>query len=187
MNQEHYDIVHQGAAVIAKRRETHPDVHLDLSGADLYEANLYEANLSGANLSGANLTRANLSGANLTGANLTRANLTRANLSGADLTGADLTRANLYGANLSVKTIPYSPTFIAELAKRLAGEDIQQQMWAGLLALHPEWCWPELAKMSQQLPDATAWLLDDVLAPWPEQVAEIRQRLWYGSTGGIAQ
>ena len=127
MDQEHLDLLKQGTDVWNVWREQHPEIHPELSGADLSKANLSganlsktillgtnlsEANLSGANLSEAillsrtNLSKADLSGANLYKANLSRtnlseANLTEANLSEADLSEANLSRTNLFDANLS--------------------------------------------------------------------------------------
>lgn len=69
----------------------HPDIKIDLSGADL----------NGADLSGADLYQANLSAANLRKANLRKADLSGADLSEADLRGVDLRWADLRGANLS--------------------------------------------------------------------------------------
>ena len=106
-----------------------------------------------------------------------RANLSRANLSGANLSGAILSRAILSRAILSVKSPALHPSFLAELGKRAAGSDLQRQQWAGLLVLHPEWCWPDLARAAQQLPsEATAWVLS-LLEPWPVALAEARQKL----------
>ena len=64
-NQEHVEVVRQGAGAIAEWRETHPGETLDLRGATLRWADL-----SGADLTGANLSKAYLSGADLRGANL---------------------------------------------------------------------------------------------------------------------
>jgi hypothetical protein len=96
MNPEHLAIVRRGSEAIAAWRRAHPDVQLDLAGA----------NLSGVDLTGANLAGADLAGADLIGANLLVTNLRGANLRGADLAGANLgaylTGANLGGANLVV-------------------------------------------------------------------------------------
>src|SRR5690349_5877861 len=68
-------------------RKAHPEVRVDLSGA----------NLSGANLDGANLDGANLDGANLDGAYLDGAYLYWAYLSGVYHGGATLSLADLGG------------------------------------------------------------------------------------------
>jgi uncharacterized protein YjbI with pentapeptide repeats len=120
-NPKHVEIVKQGVDAINKWRKRHPDISLDLSGADLRKAHLIYATLSradlscadlrgvclmGAELSGANMSRSKLFKADLTGGylteiNLSRANLEYANLHIADLRGADLSGANLRGADLS--------------------------------------------------------------------------------------
>ena len=107
-------------------RKMYPDVHPDLSsanlkeanlsGADLREADLRDVDLSRAELRDANLSRASLRnadligthlrGANLIGANLREADLRKAILNGADLryatfNGADLIEADLIEADLS--------------------------------------------------------------------------------------
>ena len=87
-NQEHVEVVKQGAAAIVQWRARNPDTRLDLHGA-----NLRKVDLSGADLSWANLCKVDLSGAYLYGANLREANLYGANLREVDLYGA-----NLYGA-----------------------------------------------------------------------------------------
>lgn len=81
-------------------RYQNPDIHPDLSGADLHGANLTLADLRGANLTGANLDRASLRGAHLDGANLSRASLKGASLFRAKLASAVLAGTNLTGANL---------------------------------------------------------------------------------------
>ena len=54
-NQEHVEVVKQGAAAIVQWRARNPDTRLDLHGADLRDANLRGAALYGANLSVADL------------------------------------------------------------------------------------------------------------------------------------
>jgi Pentapeptide repeats (8 copies) len=124
------DLLRQGVEAWNAWRDQHPEILIQLSGADLSGAILISADLSGADLSGAdlshatfsrvnsfgtyssahldgaNLSEANLFGAPLFGTNLCEADLTRAilfgaDLSGADLSGAILTRANLIRANLT--------------------------------------------------------------------------------------
>ena len=99
-NQEHVEVVKQGAAAIVQWRARNPDTRLDLHGA-----NLRKVDLSGADLSWANLCKVDLSEANLYGANLCGANLCKVDLSGANLYGANLYGANLYGANLSATNL----------------------------------------------------------------------------------
>jgi hypothetical protein len=92
-------------------RAQHPDVTIDLTGADLADANLQSAHLNHAQLDGADLTKARLFGAQLVGAKLNAArlvdadlgwaNLSEASLLTADLSGADLNSALLSGANVA--------------------------------------------------------------------------------------
>jgi hypothetical protein len=105
-NQEHLELLRQGVAVWNAWRQEHPDVVLNLSGADLREADLGGAQLENVDLSRAQLERAYLHRAGLSGRNFERANLRRADLSGADLSrthlrAVDLSRAYLIGADLS--------------------------------------------------------------------------------------
>jgi hypothetical protein len=111
-NDDHIALLQKkGVAAWNAWRKQNPDIHPDLSGAnlrgaELIEAKLFEVNLSGAGLAEANLVGVDLSGANLREAILNKAYLAKANLSGADLSGAfllgaDLSGANLRGANLS--------------------------------------------------------------------------------------
>jgi uncharacterized protein YjbI with pentapeptide repeats len=127
-NQEHLNILKQGAMTWNQWRKEHahiqPDLidvhfgtqnfsnphfiradlsHANLSRAVLMRLDLREANLSGADLSHANLVRADLSGANLSEADLSHANLKRVNFSGTNLSHANLSEADMSGAQL-VKT-----------------------------------------------------------------------------------
>jgi uncharacterized protein YjbI with pentapeptide repeats len=89
-NQEHVEIVKEGAAKIARWRMEHPDQRLDLSHASLgngyfggsqfipFDSGI---NLNGADLSGADLRHAYLVATSLVGANLQYADIARANLS----------------------------------------------------------------------------------------------------------
>lgn len=94
-NEEHLEILKQGAKKWNEWREANPDVVPDLRWADLREADLREADLSGADLRGADLSRADLSGADLGRADLSRAELREAELRGAYLSEAYLSRADL--------------------------------------------------------------------------------------------
>jgi uncharacterized protein YjbI with pentapeptide repeats len=94
-NQQHLDLVRQGVDAINQFAAEHPDVTIDLSGADLAGMSLPKLRIQGANLAGANLERADLSRALLNATNLTRASLRGANLSGASLHRADLSGADL--------------------------------------------------------------------------------------------
>ena len=105
-NQEHLDILRQGAKAWNAWREEHPEVQPDLSGADFSDANLNSAYLSGTNLSDADLSGTDLWSTNLSNANLTHtclwsANLSDTNLSGANFSSVDLSDTGLMYANLS--------------------------------------------------------------------------------------
>jgi len=109
-NQEHLDLLKQGAKVWNQWREKHPDIQPDLSRADLTNTHLAGANLRKANLyctglNWANLKEANLIGADLNGVDLNGANLTRANLAEAFINYSYLMRANLSKASLHRATL----------------------------------------------------------------------------------
>src|SRR5689334_419928 len=72
-NQEHLDILRQGAVVWNQWREEHPDIQPDLSDAYFGGTNLYDLNLSNANLIDADLSEANLLDTNLSDADLSSA------------------------------------------------------------------------------------------------------------------
>jgi uncharacterized protein YjbI with pentapeptide repeats len=109
-NQEHLDILRQGAEVWNKWREENPEIKPDLSGAELREAilreiNFVETNLSMTKLDKADLYKANLAQVNLTRASLIQAKLTYANfflalLDKVDLSQAELSGASFYATNL---------------------------------------------------------------------------------------
>ncbi len=95
VNQGHLDILKQGVEVWNQWRKEHPQIHPDLSGA-----NLHAVNLDGANLSRADLTDTDLYGIGFIKANLTKAKLSRAQLQDAWLGGAKLIKADLQEADL---------------------------------------------------------------------------------------
>jgi hypothetical protein len=99
-NDEHVALLKHGLAAWKAWREKNPDIHPNLTKADLRGANLTHANLRGANLCEANLGGADLTGADLTGAHLNEADLTGADLTRAHLNEADLAKANLIDATL---------------------------------------------------------------------------------------
>jgi uncharacterized protein YjbI with pentapeptide repeats len=126
-NQEHLDILKQGARTWNRWRQTFPGIVIDLSYANLRKAffnypyededtleqtmDLSNANLREINLSGCRLIFCNFRGADLSNANLSDTDLTSTSFRGANLSGANLTNANiangdeygtyLNGANLS--------------------------------------------------------------------------------------
>jgi uncharacterized protein YjbI with pentapeptide repeats len=99
-NENHLDLLRQGAAVWNKWRDDHSDLQPDLSGADLQGLDLSAASLSAVNLSGANLGGTILRNTNLREVNFSKADLTNAYLYRADLDSACLHKANLRGACL---------------------------------------------------------------------------------------
>ena len=60
MNGEHFEVVKQGANALRQWRDVHPEVTLDLEGADLAGLDLSAIRLRGANLRGASLVGAKL-------------------------------------------------------------------------------------------------------------------------------
>lgn len=104
-NQEHLDILKQGAETWNKWRLEHATIQPDLSEADLSNADLTDAILIDANLSYTNLSNADLTDAILIYANLSEADLSNANLIGAHLGRAHLKEANLNKADLRVATV----------------------------------------------------------------------------------
>lgn len=98
-NEEHVNIVLQGAKAIALWCERNLNSKLDLRDANLRRADLVRANLNGAILTDANLEWADLRWADLIEADLSGAQLSRADFHKADLFTARLPRANLSDAN----------------------------------------------------------------------------------------
>ena len=105
-NDNHVEVVLEGADSIAEWRLENPDSELDLRKAklrraDLTQADLSHADLTEANLEWADLRWADLIGATLKDANLKRADLHKADLEGANVRGADFTLTNLEDASLA--------------------------------------------------------------------------------------
>jgi hypothetical protein len=105
-NQEHLELLKQGAAPwnewYKQHREIRPDLsYARLNGADLSYADLSYASLNGVHLSYANLINAHLGSASLINASLNGTDLSDANLHGANLNGANLINASLNGASMS--------------------------------------------------------------------------------------
>jgi hypothetical protein len=92
---EHVNIIEQGVEAMNAFAAEHPDVTIDLSGA-----NLSAHRLSALRIHGANLSRVDLRGAALDRALLNGVDLRSADLRGADLSGASLHRADISGADL---------------------------------------------------------------------------------------
>jgi uncharacterized protein YjbI with pentapeptide repeats len=89
-NEAQLAILKQGVESWNKWREDHPDVKVDLRGADLSRADL-----NGIDFRDTRLTRVDLRGASLQDARLARANLSRATLIGTDLKRASLKETRL--------------------------------------------------------------------------------------------
>jgi uncharacterized protein YjbI with pentapeptide repeats len=81
-NEEHLEILKQGARHWNRWREENPDLQPDLS-----KANLRDIKVPNINFKGVNFRWADLSGANLAGSNLDYAALRWATLRAADLNG----------------------------------------------------------------------------------------------------
>lgn len=99
-NKDHIEVVRQGSAAINDFRALHPNVQLDLQGADFRRIDLIHANLSGANLKGSNLEWADFRWADLVKSDLSGSNLSRADLFKVDLKEANLKDAILTHTNL---------------------------------------------------------------------------------------
>jgi uncharacterized protein YjbI with pentapeptide repeats len=126
-NQEHLEILKQGAVAWNKWRREHLTLHPDLSHTNFSDANLTGAQLYGADLSHTKLSNANLSNTNLNNANLSVANLTGANLTDANLSGAHLSHANLNHANLNNATLTAASFYRAGISETsFAGIDLRE-------------------------------------------------------------
>jgi len=109
-NEEHLKLIQQEINDWNAWREKNPEIHPDLSEADLRGAKLQKINLDNSNLKGCKLQFSNLTGASLEGANLTKAKLQETclqsshmkncNLSGAGMLESNLQYADLENANL---------------------------------------------------------------------------------------
>src|SRR5437868_4566455 len=101
-NQEHLDILKQGAEVWNQWRKDHINIDINLS-----EANLSETDLSEANLRRAYFRRANLSKANLSKADFREAHLWNTTFANVDLSGVNgLNLVNHQGpSEISISTI----------------------------------------------------------------------------------
>jgi hypothetical protein len=125
--QEHLDVLKQGVDIWHQWRQENPEVHPDLSRANLREANLVKVDLHEANLESTDFYRADLREVNLQRANLHMAHLYRADLSRADLReailrGADLVRSKLIETNLSRADLRWVKLGEADLSKAILTE-----------------------------------------------------------------
>ncbi|HEY6252569.1 MAG TPA: toll/interleukin-1 receptor domain-containing protein [Candidatus Angelobacter sp.] len=94
-NEEHLKILNQGVDVWNAWRNENPEIHPDLTPADLANKILENINLAYTKIGRANLFSASLQHANLRDANLRRADLSLAGMVGVNLQGADLTLTTL--------------------------------------------------------------------------------------------
>jgi uncharacterized protein YjbI with pentapeptide repeats len=129
-NEEHLKILKQGWKVWNQWRDEYPEIHPDMS-----RANLFMADLSGANLAAASLDGANLQGANLQSADLLVADLSGANLAAANLDGANLWGARLNGADLTGASFIWVDLSSADLAEAILSEAVVGQCTFGSIDL----------------------------------------------------
>lgn len=99
-DQEQLALLRSGVPEWNAWRAEHPEVPIDLAGANLVGASLAQANLLRAHLEYAHLDGADLSGAHLFGAHLNGANLNAAKLDGADLGWANLSDVSMLSAEV---------------------------------------------------------------------------------------
>jgi Pentapeptide repeats (8 copies) len=109
-NDEHLQLIRQGADIWNAWTKTHHDVRADFSEADLRELDLRNGLLYGATFQGADLRRANLRGSDLRQCDLRGADLREADCQWvtfyeAVLSGANLDNAKLQGADFRKATL----------------------------------------------------------------------------------
>ena len=119
-DQEQIALLRSGIEAWNAWRAEHPDVPVDLAGAQLAGMSLVQANLLRANLEHAHLEGADLSGAMLFGANLEGANLNAAILDGADLGWANLSDTTMLSAEINGTDLSCA---------QLAGANIAHLVW----------------------------------------------------------
>src|SRR6266700_5808436 len=103
-NQEHLEILKQGAVVWNRWRDEHADIRPDLSEADLTGIHLsgawlYQTNFYGANLSDTYIQSTNMFESDFRHALLCRADLNHSLLDRANLSNANLREAAIYLAH----------------------------------------------------------------------------------------
>ena len=121
-NQEHLEVVRQGADAIAKWRKEHLEEYLDLWRADLWRADLWRADLRQADLRQADLRRA-------------------------DLWRADLREADLQGARFNW----YSRELISEWLRQDAGNNPLRLGIVGV-AGYSDMCWRDCIRAIRNSP-----------------------------------
>lgn len=119
-DQEQLALLRSGVPEWNAWRAEHPEIPIDLGGADLVGVSLVDANLLRAHLECAHLDGADLSGAHLFGANLDGANLNAAKLDGADLGWANLSNASMLSAEVKGTDLSCA---------QLAGANVAHIVW----------------------------------------------------------
>ena len=107
-NPEHLRILKQGVDVWNRWREEVPNMHPDLTHADLKNMNLCGVNFNFTHLLGSTLSGANLTGSFINAVSFRSANLTDANLSNSFISETDFTEAELRGADFSNATLGFT-------------------------------------------------------------------------------
>lgn len=110
--QQYIELLRNSVEVWNQWRKEHPEIHPDLSGADLSHMDL-----TGARFSFANLTSTVFAHSNLSNAYFVSANLLNADLSNTILDKSNLNRACLVEANLSNARVDNAKIALANLTK----------------------------------------------------------------------
>jgi len=139
-NEEHLALVRSGVEAVNRFAQEHPDILLDLEGADLSgldlaDVRLNAARLAGANLEGANLRDARLNAADMRNCNLRQADLSDATLHRADLTGADLRGARIDAIGAGNQRLCMAPQSFEGV--RWNREDLEHML--AVMNLNPDW------------------------------------------------
>jgi hypothetical protein len=100
-NEEHLQRLKQGVDTWNAWKQAHPEISIDLSGADFHGIDFHGADFHGARLRAADFYGADLRKADLRGADLIAARLPHADLTDADLSHVVLIRTNLQDAKLN--------------------------------------------------------------------------------------
>ena len=117
-NEEHLKLIKQGVDIWNAWREKCPEIHPDLSQADLRGVKLQKINLGNTNLK-----ESKLQFSNLTGAQLGEANLTKSRLQEACLQSAHMQKCNLSGAGMLEANLQYTNLENASLEGAQFNED----------------------------------------------------------------
>ena len=107
-NEEHLVLIKQGVNPWNAWREKNPEIHPDLSQADLRGSKLQKVNFSSCNLQECKLQFSNLMGATLEGANLIKSKLQESNFQSANMHNCNLSRSGMLEANLQYTNLENS-------------------------------------------------------------------------------